>query len=161
MRELIRSCRRARRHDAVAAAMLDGLTGAGPLWLERRPEESTPCFAARLNGRFLAWVESTGRPLEDALVMSAAPYLTTVAARIAEGGWDPDSRDPQEVLRMHTGAMVYLERRLGAPTPVEHENLLVSWLAAQARMRPTDASGSRLGGLRRRRLERAFGPGEE
>jgi hypothetical protein len=138
--------------------MLEGLSGSGPPRLEHGAEESKARFAARLIGRFLRWVDSTGRPLEDALVSNATPYLTCVAASIADGDWKPAGREPRAFLRMHTSAMVYLERRAGTPTPVDHENLLVSWLAAQASMRPTEAAGARLGRLRSRRLEKRFGP---
>jgi hypothetical protein len=158
VRELVRSCRRARRSDDVAAAMLQGLTGAGLPRLEREPDERNACFAARLIGRFLAWVESKGHPLDATLVSTAAQYLSLVAAHVADGDWEPGDRDAQAFLRTHTMAMVGVERRTNVPTPVEHENLLVSWLAAQAAMRPTEHAGTRLGRIRRRRLEKRFGP---
>jgi hypothetical protein len=141
--------------------MLEGLTGSGPPRLDRGPEESKPRFAARLLGRFLRWVDSTRRPLEDTLVSNATAYLVCVAGSIVDGYWDPGARDPKAFLRMHTSAMVYVERRTGTPTPVGDENLFISWLAAQARVRPTEAAGARLGRLRHRRLGRLFGGSDD
>jgi len=159
--ELVRSTRRARRRDEVAAGMFEGLTGAGPPRLERGPEESTRRFAARLLGRFLAWVDSTGRPLDDALRSSATPYLSAVAALVADGDWDVAARDPRALLRTHTIAMIFVERRSGVPTPAGPEFLLVSWLAGQASLRPTSEASRRVSNLRRRRLEKRFGPPAE
>jgi hypothetical protein len=157
LRELIRSAQRAGRADELATGMLEGLTGRGLPRFERGPEESEGRLAARLIGRFLRWVDSTGRPLEDALVSDATPYLTAVASFITRGDWDPGGGDAKAFLRMHTSAMVFMERRSGTPTPVGHESLFASWLAAQAAMRPTEVAGERLGRLRQRRLERGFG----
>jgi hypothetical protein len=138
--------------------MFEGLTGAGVPRLERGPDESTQRFAARLLGRFLAWVDSTRRPLEDELMSTATPYLTIVAASIADGDWDPSLRDAAALFRIHTVAMVYAERRAEAPAPVAHENLLISWLTAQAGMRPVEETGAVLGQRRQRRHAKLFGP---
>jgi hypothetical protein len=133
---------------------LEGLTAPVRAQARIRPYagESATYHAGYLAGRFLAWVESTGRALDVETATTAATYFAVVAVTIEEGRWDPT--DPR--LPGHTYAMVGLEERRGEPVSADTEGLLVSWLAAHAGLRPVDSAGTILGEQRKRRHSRLF-----
>jgi hypothetical protein len=137
---------------------LEGLTT--PLTQRARlragEDETVTHHAGYLLGRFLTWVESTGRVVDDDLVMVAAAYFATLAASLDAGRWDP--ADPR--LPGHTPAMVVVERKRAEPVPVATESLLVSWLTAHAGLKPLGSAAATLGDRRRRRHARLF-PGPE
>ena len=114
--------------------------------------ESAMHHAGYLLGRFLAWVESTGRALDEDLTLIASTYFAELSVSGGKDRWDP--ADPR--LRAHTYGMVAAERERGGPVPVATESLLVSWLTAHAGLRPGDDAGRLLAERRARRHARLF-----
>jgi hypothetical protein len=156
LKELVAHARRAPAGDLIATGMVEGLTGRGRIQVAPHPDERLDHQTGRLIGRFLQWVDSTGRALDHSLIMLATAYLTWVSHDVRSGDSILLAGGPRAIMKTHTCAMIYAARRAGEPSIVGEELLLISWLAGQVGLRPTDDAGRQVGRSRALRHRRLF-----
>jgi hypothetical protein len=138
---------------ATDAGLVEGLEERGPARLRPREDEEPRHFSGFLTGHLTSWLVERGQPLDNAVVRTASFYGGPVGDEHVQDMLD----DPAgNVRKVHTYLMVYLEKKIGHPTDIAVESLLVSWLLTQLRLRPVDHAGRTFGRTRARRLARQF-----